>query len=610
MHPNHPAPAEAGSRTIPLDYTLPPQLRGPELPAEVLRRASGRALPEHCRDISVRSAAMTLLGCLWQRLLADFRAGIEISEEAGSREVSFLRIVTYRIDTGTGEIDGFATLADGERQSALLSVGQWLARWHWVNAMLDRHIGLLEACRPPVTQSERNRPKLGAHLQKLVRIRLEGIWSWAKRCVEELFRRHLDWRELRRQISRALALDPGQLALARRVMRPNRQNLLTNRIQNDYLRHQHQIERVAKLAPALLPALGWLISQDRIAPDDRVFSVLKRALREQGVSPADWRRLLVDPAKPVWRVVGSGKVSEQSTPMSLLALWAKVHRGLSPDESLPDALWRSILRTGAEPLTDRLGEPETWAMPPGLLSAGLARARESIAQGRFPEFIDDEWLPVLSGYTYEDPYRLSSRLRRWPAAVHRALDASKLALAKRRSTKEAPWPVPMEHFVQDGLEAHFLRSEGEVVAEGIAMRHCAAALAGECREGKLLLASIREQASGHRVATVGFRRSKPWHPWSLEDVKGFANRTVPKAVRTFAEDLDFALPKRPAPTLPPAAKKVRLAGTRPSSAPAPASPAAPRDGECPSPYPDQQLPEDPHRLAALRFLRLIMGGDG
>lgn len=559
MHPNLPAPARAASCRIPLDHTLPAHLRGPGGAEELARQASGRSLPVHCRDPGIHRAATAVVSALWQALIADFRAGLRITRKPGQREIRFLRSVVHVVNEETGRIEAYE-IRDGRRQQLFnVPVGTPLVSWAWVDPVLECHRHLAEACRPAATAFVLALTHRKAPVDTEVRRRIGGIWSWAKTCVEAALRCHVDWRELRRQLSTALALDPAVLLLARRALRPAPRTPLSHRDYNDCLRYRHHLERVAQVAPALLPALGWLIQERHLSVEARPLSVLKRKLREQEATPADWLRLLVDPARPVWRLYRAGRLSTGNGPLIALAWWARIHRGLAAHESLPLRLFELILQTGAEPINDRVAELMWWEMPPVVLSAGLARARRAIAEDRFDDFVTQEWMPVLTGYAYDEPYRLSRRLRSWPKVVQRALECEQLALARLRSSGEAPWPVPAEAVAGDAFEARFLRSVADLAEEGIAMRHCGPTLADECRTGKLLMASIRDIRTGRRVATMALEWDERLNRWRMHDVKGFANQPVPLAVRHFTAEV---------------VRKVALAATRVPEPP-PVDPAPP-----------------------------------
>ena len=87
------------------------------------------------------------------------------------------------------------------------------------------------------------------------------------------------------------------------------------------------------------------------------------------------------------------------------------------------------------------------------------------------------------------------------------------------------WKSLVGPFTEAGLQVVPLDSAGLMAQEAHAMRSCLAARIAECRAGNERYFSIRDEASGARLAVLGLKR-RPDGRWTPIDLKGPSNAEV------------------------------------------------------------------------------------
>lgn len=521
------------ARVVSLLTVFPPHTREPAFLAIVRKIATGRPLPIEVRSPSLRSLALDLSAALWTALMDDFRTGIEIRDDADGREVRLLGFLLYRLTPDRSEIRATRERENGEAPE-LVDIGSPLPTWLWVAEVLRRHRRLLEPVRCLLEAQGCVGPSVEASAEPA-----DAVWNWAADCIERLVRQHIDHRTLRRLLHQALDLDPSLLMLARRA-RVDQTLDVTTDWYNACGEFRLHLERVADRAPALLRALGWLIACKHLVRQWAPLALLKFFFKGLEATPQDWRRLLRDPARPVWRQYPRGPLEGARSALELLVLWARLHRGIPVGQSLPADMWEIILRTcrgGPDRCARTLSD---WAMPPALIRAGLRRARAMVAAGRFPEFLHQEWARVVAWVADYRNEGVHARYRSWNRALHAAADAERRVRAWARECDEYAWESLVAEFEHAGLRARALVTASDLVEESIAMRHCADSFILECSSGHMRLFRVEELATSKHLATISLARSRELRAaadWRPEQVRGFANRTASPVEVSLAEAL-------------------------------------------------------------------------
>jgi hypothetical protein len=272
-------------------------------------------------------------------------------------------------------------------------------------------------------------------------------------------------------------------------------------------------------------------------PKSAPLSTLKFIFTGLEATPREWRRLLRDPARPVWRQYPRGLVEGARAAPELLVLWARLHRGMPIDQSLPIAMWETILRTCR-------GGPDqcarvllSWPMRPELMRAGIERARAMMAAGRYREFLQDEWARVVAWAADYRSEGIHLRHRSWTRALRAAADAERSARAWARQCDDSPWESLVGVLEHGDLRARALVKPSDLVDEAIALRHCADSYVLACSSGEARLFRVEVAATGRHVATIALRRLPVLPPsttWTFEQAKGFANQSPPRGTLELA----------------------------------------------------------------------------
>lgn len=518
-----------GTRFVSLLPAFASFTRAPGFLESVRRRASGRPLPRNACTPLIRVLALDLVSAMWSTLLDVCDAGIEIRDSDGVRELRVFGFLRYRISADRKWVRAWIAGDSGD-QPENVDVGSPLPSWRWVATALQRHrrrllepFAALPGAATSTTQDDSR----------------DAIWDWAVACVQGLARRHVDRRTMRATLRAAFDLDPGLLTLARRA-RPEPINDVTSDWYSACGDFRHHLERVAEKAPPMLRALGLLIARRLVRQQDAPLATLKRHFELLGAKPNEWRSLLKDCGRPVWRVPNRWRAKGRLDVLQLMLVWTRLHRGLAARDRLPHAMWETILRTCAGPLGENVSPLLKWRLQPRLVEAAIQRARVMAAAGRFDEFLQAEWTRVVAWIADYRDEGIQPRQRSWKSALRAASDAERSVRAWARGCDNSAWESRVEAFESRGLRARALTTPSAVIEEAISMRHCADSHLIACSNGKMRLFRVDDLATGKHVATIALRsdRNPGSAPsWELDQARGFANQPPSAAVLDLANVL-------------------------------------------------------------------------
>lgn len=305
---------------------------------------------------------------------------------------------------------------------------------------------------------------------------------------------------------------------------------------------------VARLAPGLLPFLGVLMAEPAdggLSAAQPSLATIRGMLRAAGLTPTDWRFLLADPARPVWRMVRAGRIRGVDHVARFLVDWARVHRGLPPELHLPSALWAPLADTWVQPLADRVTPPVRWPFGPEITAEAIRRWREAARAGRGEAFVAGEYgLLVRWAADYAEEGRPRLRSFRNALAAERRHDRRLRAAAATASGK-AWWFPPVPDLLGPWVAVP-LATPTELVEEAIALHHCADRRAAQCAVRRLRIYGVRRRDDGTRVATLEVSWETADGSARLVEAKGLLNRHPPDALLDYARRFAAALgPWRP-----------------------------------------------------------------
>jgi hypothetical protein len=497
-----------------------------------------RLPPPFARFGMAMTLRATLLRC-WQAFESSYALGIEVRVGATGREVVCFGAMVYRIDGAGCPITTHLRDGHGRPVQRDLEMVRPLPDWRWVRDVLQAHAGLMWGLRCDL--EERNLAGVINPFQAIVL--MQHAWRWLAETITRMARRTIDLRAMRARLEGALALDAELVALARR-MRPHAGAGVEGA--GGWLARvaasRDAAREMARLAPGLLPFLGALLAEPAdggLSASQPSLATIRGMLRAAGATPADWRFLLIDPARPVWRMVRAGRIRGVEDIARFLGDWARLHRGLPGDRRLPSALWEPLADTWVVRLTDHVSPPVRWPFGPEVTAEAIRRWREAARTGRGEEFVAGEYgLLVRWAADYAEEGR--PRLRSYRNALAAARRHDRRLRAAAATAAAGPWKFPPVPDLEGPWVVVPLRTPGDLVEEAIALHHCADRRADLCALGFTRLYSIRRRADGARIATIEVFTGKGKSP-SLVEAKGLLNRPPPGEVLAFAKRLVWML---------------------------------------------------------------------
>jgi hypothetical protein len=505
------------------------------LPEDLARWVRTLSPPAPLIAAGLAPSLRTALLRYWRAFEARLARGIQLRIASGERAVVFAGALVYRIRAGGAPIATGVRDGSGRCRNRDLEVLRPFADGDWVGQVLEAERGLLKDIRRELG----DRRRTGAIGARAATGLAHQARDWLLAMTARMAHRTWDRRALRARLRAALAIDPELAALARR-MRPHaaaRSDGTAGWLACVAAQRAAALE-MGRVAPALLPLFGmWLSSLallDR-EPPAQPLAGLRRFLRDAGAQPADWRLLLTDRARPVWRLVRAGRIRGLADIAGFLADWARLHRGLPPGLRLPSALWEPLCQTGVEGERGLVQPPVRWPFGPDVTAEAIRRWRAAARAGQGADFVAGHFgLLVRWAADYGEAGR--PRLNSWRNAVARARAHDRGRRAAAATAGVAPWKFPRLPALDGPFVAVPLTTPLDLVEEAFALHHCADTRVTDCDTGCTRLYGIRRRDDGARVATLqidweGGPRYRP----QLVEVRGLLNRPVPEPVRAFAQ---------------------------------------------------------------------------
>lgn len=465
---------------------------------------------------------------LWRGFEASLARGIEVRVDATGREVVFCGALVYRIDGAGHPIRTHRIDVQGHTYSCDLDLLRPLPDWAWVGTVLGAHAGLMWDLRCDL--EARNLARVISPFQAIVL--MQHAWRWLVATITRMARRTLDRRALRARLREALALDVGFIAPALRMRPPGAAGAWLVRVAA-----WHDVAReMERVAPGLLPLFGARLAEPDdggLMPSAQPLAAIRRQLRAARAARVDWRFLLTDPARPVWRMVRAGRIRGLDDIAGFLVDWARLHRGLPGDLRLPSALWEPLCATWTEPADDRVRPPVRWPFGPDVTVEAIRRWRDAAQSGRGEAYVVGEFGLLVrwaADYAEEGRPRLCS-YRNAVAAARRHDRRLRAAVAAASSR---PWDFPRPPEVFGRWTFVPLATPLDLVEEAIALHHCADQRASGCEAGHTRLYGIRRREDGKRHATLEVRCLPNRGGPQLVELRGPLNRPVPEPLRSLA----------------------------------------------------------------------------
>jgi hypothetical protein len=474
--------------------------------------------PDELRSVHDR----IFLGRVWERILHHIRNPAQQAFlDDGDRQVHVLGSALFHFDAEGIPVTFMWHYRAGGKES-LLPVSSNLV------AIGDTPHGdtWLEALRPGFA-AELERRRVSRHLEPQRNL-VAKYARWAFARYAEAIRRHCDLRVMRRRVGAVLALDPFLLSVARRIRLDfGHADYASLREYTHVAKHREAYEKLAVEAPHLMALFAACASRNDFPRAGEPLERLCGYLRAQKRSPRLWRLLVKAPRNPIRLVfrIYRGAVGEAALD------YLRILDHLGVHELPPDWLVWNMLQIQADPKVPRLSwwnpfrdELGTYRHIARWVEEAAPAEREAMRGRLYPVL---SWLIDRKIHAFDAPQRKAG-WKRLEARVARA-ERDRAEYYKRTLIHwQTPWRG--ERF-RGPYTVHPIESAVALWEEGRAMHHCVDRYGPSVFEGKRAVFSVRESATGKRVATVVLVRKKEWE---LQGVAGFANRPVSEAVAEVA----------------------------------------------------------------------------
>lgn len=453
----------------------------------------------------------------WDRALRAIRSPAQVVvDEDGNRHVHVLGCGVHSFDPqGLVRCHLWCKQADGryrlvEQPTSTMSIDgvphrrTWIALWE--RGFVDEICGDLSIdAEGPVRES----------VVDYARWVFDRFRSW--------IRRGCDLRVMRSRIARALAVDARCLSIARQVRMVTRREVVRVDAYNNVLRNRLVHEKLAHDAPDLSLAFELLARTGRLPAQGEPLERIRQLLERLGLTTRTWRMLLRSRAA-FWRPMASSySVTDGKAVVDYLQLVDRLGWRKPADP----AFMSLLLSFRGGPATPREHYCGGFRRSLPILQRVVAWYEAADQAERHAML---EGLHAVVTWLDDGGHREhkgGARLPKWRTLVRRAQAhlARQLALQQQ---DHASWVTELERQVIDGFEFLPANTAEGLMEEGQAMHHCVFDFVDQCARRTHEVVSIRDAASGRRVATLLCRRAND--RWVIDQLAGFANRLVQQAV--------------------------------------------------------------------------------
>ena len=354
----------------------------------------------------------------------------------------------------------------------------------------------------------------------------EEEWDyWLRGTVGDFLRHEPRFQSLRRDtLAHALGIprDILGMALAARTRPVGR--LLDSCLLNIVWQRESLFRRTARENPQLMPLVAALIAErGPYAEIADPVQALKHHFRSSGVSEAGWRYVAHHGAR-IFRVPWSIHGGDSALELAVLCMRILDGAGLPPvpPPSIADALWRGQPELQAAQVIPT--RTDATRFPGDVLRAGLLEAERRRRINRLGDFWVEfsevcEWASSPFGETVAAP--CDGNWRRLVRAFKRNQE-EEIALWNSNRLR---WRNSLPGFDAGALMIVPLESSEDLVREGLTMRNCLDTYQGKCFSREYEIYSVRDRNTRKTRACIGLFRSQDGRRFSVDQVKGYGNRS-------------------------------------------------------------------------------------
>ena len=350
--------------------------------------------------------------------------------------------------------------------------------------------------------------------------------------VAERLKSSREMATLRHRLASTLSLHIGSevvdIALRSRII-TNRASLTAKHL-NMVWCNLHLYQRMDQENPRLLVALTAWLSHFRNTNEAELtdaIPAMRSDVLASGLTPKAWRLLA---AKGLKKLLPSqlNHSAWQTLISNLQALSASRWPALAP---------RGFLRL----LHDSVGCPDSYdsahAGVPGWFWQIVCN-EAAVLKGHAPgykELFDSvpRWAWLVRKYAFGPDKNQRRRGCEWLREAVKNHEYLEEIVEAEESQNWAPWIESAQLNITEKLTVVPLLSESALITESMAMHNCADKYVSRCLHGNELLLSLRDKATGRRIALAStVRRGRNW---SLDEIAGPCNEPVQMSIRKYAK---------------------------------------------------------------------------
>ena len=348
----------------------------------------------------------------------------------------------------------------------------------------------------------------------------EPLRRWVGTSLQLTFADVVDFEALRKAALEFLAPDPLARSLANRIFGASPSAEAFNWVCG---RAFTAIALCAVEHPTMLPFLRIVHGDKRMNAAIDPLAALRERLIDEGLTPAAWNKLAgwgfgaFEPLGEAW--LKPIPVARFANLLQRLEVNDPPRRGFAAF-----ALTAALHRVQPNAKLDFERHP-LWFMRALLREASSRDPAASVAlRHDLPGCLD--WLTETSPTPDANQQRAGWRWIWQQAQAWR--EASELARA-------APWPVPLREMQWGPYIVVAIGSAQELAAEAQAMKNCLANYEDACRCGDVVAFSIRQRATGKRLACFAVEQDGDDGRWTVVEVAGKMNAEVDAEMARIAE---------------------------------------------------------------------------
>ena len=353
---------------------------------------------------------------------------------------------------------------------------------------------------------------------------LAQAWAdWAWQSIYERLIAPLDLRRLRSRIRKGLDLNIATLSMLRRLRG------ITYEPIPSVPRHNHIQQNLTELTELWRQSPLMAALAIDLTPEDHPGGVsarfFKRMCEALELKPKQWK-LIADPKAPLLSAYKSLRYEFVNEEFDAPAVdFIQLIKLLKPTKAIDTEIWRSILSL----VGTRYKCPRSYAGALESVGESLAHLVRLIERGSCPSDIAvlRKHVHLIGAWILDKGVSSISKSQRRLGWEFLRKQGVRHALYRKRLLEGGAWTVPLHPMKMGEYDIIPICNGGDLWQESVAMAHCVDTYSNLCRNGEVVMISLRKNRL-ERYATVALH--KPNGAWLVKQISGKANKRLGKDV--------------------------------------------------------------------------------